>query len=314
MPGVDKPDLQAVPQIKGRLSFIYLERCAVSREDSAITATDVRGTVCLPAAAVSVIMLGPGTTITHRAVELLGDVGASIVWVGERGVRYYAHGRPLTHSSALLEAQARAVSNIRLRLAVARQMYEMRFPGEDVSHLTMQQLRGREGSRIRSVYRACSKETGVPWDGRRYDPGNYAGSDAVNQALSAANSCLYGVVHSVIVSLGCSPGLGFVHTGHERAFVYDVADLYKAEVTIPLAFRMAGEHPENVGAATRRAVRDAISGAHVLERSVHDIKTLLTGTDEDVAEEDGTDVLCLWDCGHRVVKGGVSYADETEQK
>ncbi len=258
-------------------------------------------------------MLGPGTTITHRAVELLGDVGASVIWVGERGVRYYAHGRSLTNSSALLEAQAKAVTNTRLHLKVARQMYIMRFPGEDVSRLTMQQLRGREGARIRAVYRACSKETGIPWNGRDYDPENYSAGDAVNQALSAANSCLYGVVHSVIVSLGCSPGLGFVHTGHERSFVYDIADLYKAEVTIPLAFQVAKNSPANAGTAARKAVRDLICGSHIIERAVRDIKYLLLGADAG-EEDDGEDVLCLWDGGQNEVRSGVSYGIEQETK
>jgi CRISPR-associated protein Cas1 len=165
-------------------------------------------------------------------MELIGDSGASVCWVGERGVRYYAHGRPLTHSSRLLIAQAALVSNTRSRVAVARQMYAMRFTGEDVSQMTMQQLRGREGARIRSVYRAMSRKHGVKWDGREYDVDDYESGDPVNKALSAAHACLYGVVHSVIVAMGCSPGLGFIHTGHERSFVYDIADLYKAEITI----------------------------------------------------------------------------------
>ena len=129
--------------------------------------TDSRGTAYVPAASLGVLMLGPGTNISHRAVELLGDSGSSVVWVGEHGVRYYAHGRPLTHSSRLIAAQAELVSNTRKRLAVARTMYGMRFPGEDVSRYTMQQLRGREGARIRALYRKLSKQYGVPWEGER---------------------------------------------------------------------------------------------------------------------------------------------------
>ncbi|WII10037.1 type I-E CRISPR-associated endonuclease Cas1e [Methanomassiliicoccales archaeon LGM-DZ1] len=287
-----------------RLTFVYLERCAVSRDAGAVTAADSRGTVHIPAASVSTIMLGPGTTITHRAMELLGDAGATVVWVGEGGVRYYAHGRPLTHSSSLLSAQAEAVSNKRSRMAVAREMYSMRFPGEDVSHLTMQQLRGREGARVRSVYRRCSKETGVRWDGRLYDPENFGSGDTVNQALSAANSCLYGLVHSVIVSLGCSPGLGFVHTGHERSFVYDVADLYKAETSIPVAFEIAASGKGDVGRAARHMMRDAMYSSHILERCVKDIGSLLLGKQ---SEEEMPDAVMLWDGNNGEVAGGISY-------
>jgi CRISPR-associated protein Cas1 len=197
-------------------------------------------------------------------------------------------------------------------------MYQMRFPGEDVSRLTMQQLRGREGSRVRSVYRKASKETGITWRGREYDPDDFASGTPVNQALSAAHSCLYGVAHCVIAALGCSPGLGFVHTGHERSFVYDIADLYKADITIPLAFRIAAEGPDDIGAVTRRAVRDAIADGHILERTAHDIRFLLLRNQEDSewdTEEDhsvGTS-LNLWDEKHGLVRSGVSYGQRYQK-
>ncbi|MBN1891895.1 MAG: type I-E CRISPR-associated endonuclease Cas1 [Clostridiales bacterium] len=304
LPGVEKPDLQALPQIKDRISFLYLEHCLINRKDGAITVSDARGTVHVPAATLSVLLFGPGTNVSHRAMELIGDSGASIIWVGEHGVRYYAHGRPLTHSSRLLVRQAELVSNVRSRISVARQMYQFRFPNEDVSSLSMQQLRGREGSRIRSVYRRASKNTGIPWRGREYNPDDFANSDQVNMALSAAHACLYGVIHSVIVSLGCSPGLGFVHTGHERSFVYDIADLYKAEITIPISFEVAAEQPEDIGACTRHRVRDAISDGHILMRAVKDIRQLILGAEEDVVE---TGVLHLWDDKTGLVPNAVSY-------
>ncbi|MDR1134582.1 MAG: type I-E CRISPR-associated endonuclease Cas1e [Clostridiales Family XIII bacterium] len=310
--GAEKPELYELPPVRERFSFLYLERCIINRQDSAITVSDARGTVHVPAAGLGALMLGPGSNISHRAVELLGDAGASIIWVGERGVRYYAHGRPLTHSSRLLIAQASLVSNTRTRLSVARAMYQMRFPGEDVSGLTMQQLRGREGARIRSVYRKMSKETGVSWSGREYDPDDFGSSDTVNMALSAAHACLYGVAHSVIVAMGCSPGLGFVHTGHERSFVYDIADLYKAEITIPIAFQTAAVSiPDEVGAATRRAVRDAISNGKILERAARDIRMLLN----DTVKEEGfaTDIVYLWDEKTGYVKNSIPRAKKPEE-
>jgi CRISPR-associated protein Cas1 len=313
LPGAEKPELQELPQIKERISFLYLERCIINRQDNAIRVTDSRGTVHVPAASLSVIMLGPGTNLSHRAMELIGDTGASVIWVGERGVRYYAHGRPLTHSSKLLIAQAELVSNSRTRIAIARKMYALRFDGEDVSEMMMQQLRGREGARVRAVYRRASKKTGVPWNGREYDPDDFSSGDFVNMALSAANACLYGVVHSVIVALGCSPGLGFVHTGHERSFVYDIADLYKAEITIPIAFEVAAKSPEDIGSATRHAVRDAISNGRILERAARDIRELLIGDAQQSAMELETDVLSLWDDKNGFVKNAVSYGKELDR-
>lgn len=291
MIGAVKPELQELPRIKERISFIYLEYCKVNREDSGLIASNSKGVVNIPIASFGVLILGPGTTITHRAMELIGDVGATTIWAGEHGIRYYAHGRPLTHSSTLLEKQARLVSNKKTRLDVARKMYQMRFPGEDVSKLTMQQLRGREGSRIRSVYRALSKETGVEWHGRDYDPDNYYGSNPINRALSASNACLYGAIHCAIVAMGCSPGLGFVHNGHERSFVYDIADLYKAEISIPTSFRVVASGPSNLDGAVRRATRDAISVNHIMERTVDDIRRLLSSVDDD---DSLSDSMFLW--------------------
>ncbi len=306
LPGIQKAGLQALPPIRDRMSFLYLEHCAINRQDGSITVTDARGTVHVPAASLGVLMLGPGTSLSHRAVELISNTGATLLWVGEHGVRYYAHGRPLTHSSGLLIRQAALVSNARTRVAVARMMYQMRFPGEDVSGMTMQQLRGREGARVRSVYRQASSRSGVPWDKRCYDPDNYSGGDAVNQALSAAHACLYGLAHSVIAALGCSPGLGFVHTGHERSFVYDIADLYKAEFTIPIAFDAAAHVGKDIGGDTRRRVRDAFSSGRLLERMVHDLYSLLRAEGKQETGQEGN-LLFLWDEQGGSVASGFSY-------
>ena len=306
LPGMVRPDLQALPQIKDRMTFLYLEHCTLGRQDGAITVTDERGIVQIPAAAISVLLLGPGTRVTHRAMELMGDAGVGAVWVGEHGVRYYAHGRALTARTKLLQKQAELVSNTRKHLAVVRKMYQLRFPGEDVSQLTMQQLRGREGSRGRSVYRKMAQETGVPWSGRLYRPEDFASGDLVNQALSAGHACLYGLAHAVIVALGCAPGLGFVHIGQEGSFVYDIADLYKAEVTIPIAFRTAAEAPEDLPAVVRRRVRDAMVAQHILERMVHDIRWLLLPEEE---AEDQEETIYLWDNRLGQVRNGVNYAE-----
>lgn len=275
MPGIVRPDLQALPQIRDRMTFLYLEHCTLNRQDGAITVTEERGCVHVPAASISALLLGPGTRITHRGMELIGDSGVTVVWVGENGVRYYASGRPLTHRAGLLMRQAALVSNMRSHLSVARKMYQMRFPEDDVSGLTMQQLRGREGARVRRIYRQASEKWNIPWNGRQYDPEDYAAGDPVNQALSAGHACLYGLAHAVIAALGCSPGLGFVHVGHECSFVYDVADLYKAETTIPIAFEIAAQNAPDIGAAVRRRMRDEMMRLHLLERMTKDIQFLL---------------------------------------
>ena len=145
VPGMISPDLQAL-QVRDRMTFLYLEHCTLGRQDGAITVTDEKGIVQIPAAGISVLLLGPGTRVTHRA------------------------------------------------------------------------------------------------------------------------ACLYGLAHAVIVALGCAPGLGFVHVGHECSFVYDIADLYKAEVTIPIAVEVAVQVPEDLPAVVRRRVRDARVEHHPFPR------------------------------------------------
>lgn len=305
IPGPPPADVSELVRAQDRLSFVYLERCVIHREGNAITAMDERGTVHIPAATLGALLLGPGTNVSHQAMVLLAESGSTAVWIGERGVRYYAHGRGLAQSSRLLEAQAMAVSNQSARLRVARNMYGMRFPDEDVSTSTMQQLRGREGARVRRLYREHAERTGVTWTKRDYDSQDFSSGSAINQALSAATTCLYGISHAVIVALGCSPGLGFIHTGHARSFVFDVADLYKAEVAIPVAFDIAAADPEDIPGETRRAVRDAVRDGRLLARCSRDIHRLLLPGSDDEGQD--WNVVNLWDGGSRTVAGGTSY-------
>ena len=308
---IEKPEIQALPRVQDRMTFIYLERCKINRDNGAITVKVENGITHIPAAAISVVLLGPGTDVTHRAMELMGDAGVTVIWVGEHGVRYYAYGRALTNHSTLLIKQAQLVSNEKKHIQVARMMYQMRFPNEDVSKLTMQQLRGREGSRVRAVYREQSKKWNVPWKRRDYRPEDYEGGDPVNKALSAGNACLYGLAHAVICALGCSPGLGFVHVGHELSFVYDIADLYKASTTIPIAFEMAAENADDIGSATRRRLREEFRKGRILERMVHDIKLLLA---DGEWEEDYKSTLYLWDNIQGELEHGISYAEAGDEE
>ncbi|MFC3996819.1 type I-E CRISPR-associated endonuclease Cas1e [Nocardiopsis sediminis] len=297
-------------RVADRVSFVYLERCTVHRDANAITAEDGDGITHIPSATIGTLLLGPGTRVTHQAMSVLGECGAGVVWVGEQGVRFYAGGRSLTRSAALVEAQARAWTNRTTRLDVARAMYRMRFPDEDPAGLTRQQLLGKEGRRVKDFYRKEAARVGLPWRGRRYVPGDFDGGDPPNQGVTAAAQCLYGVCHAVVAALGCAPGLGFVHSGHELSFVLDVADLYKTEIGIPVAFDTAAESPEEVGPRTRRALRDRINATGFLDRCVHDVKSLLLpeGIDRDVADATVDRVALQSDRGAEV-ESGRNYAD-----
>jgi len=300
-------------RIGDRLSFVYLERCIVHRDSNAITAEDTDGVTHIPSATIGTLLLGPGTRITHQAMAVLGDSGAGVAWVGEHGVRYYAGGRALTRSSGLVEAQATAWANRRTRLEVARAMYRLRFPDEDPAERTRQQLLSMEGKRLKDCYRRESARTGVPWRRREYHRDDFSAGDAPNQGITAAAQCMYGIAHAVVAALGCSPGLGFVHSGHERSFVLDVADLYKTDVAIPAAFDAAAEGEADIATRTRRMLRDRVNETNLLDRCVRDIKDLLgyDGT-RDTADSTSAaqDRVTLQSDGDLQVEGGRNYGDE----
>ncbi|WP_259790264.1 type I-E CRISPR-associated endonuclease Cas1e [Brachybacterium sp. p3-SID957] len=303
--GTPPPERLDLVRAEDRMSFLYVERTVIHRDGNALTLTDERGVIHVPASALGALMLGPGTRITHAAMGVAGDAGVSITWVGEHGTRYYAHGRPLAKSSRNAEAQARIVSNQRLRLRTARAMYSMRFPGEDVSVMSMSQLRGREGARMKRLYAAEAERTGVPWKKRSYAPDDFDSGDDINRALTSSHAALYGVVHAVIVSLGFVPSLGVVHNGTDRSLVYDIADLYKAEVSIPAAFDSVASGADDVVAEARRAVRDRVVRCRLLPRAVRDIHVLFdVEPDPDFTEAD----LLLWS-ELEAVPSGSNWAD-----
>lgn len=297
---------QALARMSDRISFLYAERCVVNRDGNSLTITDQRGVAYVPATQQAALLLGPGTKITYAAMALLGDAGVTTLWVGERGVRYYAHGRPPAKSSRMAEIHAQVICNQRKRLDCARRMYALRFPGEDVSGLTMSQLRGREGARMKRIYAAEAERTGVYWNRRSYDPNDFDSSDPINQALTAGSAALYGVAHAVIAALGFVPALGVVHTGTDRSFVYDVADLYKAEISIPAAFDAVAAQQGSPSIEVRRRIRDQVVSHRLMPRMVRDLKALFDAPD-DVLVSDAE--LMLWS-ELEVIASGVNWAEE----
>jgi len=277
-------NLQLLPKIRDGLSSLYVEHARVDRHDKSIAAWDENGMTAIPAAALGVLMLGPGTTLTHAAAQALADNNCLVIWAGEENVRFYAYGTGGTRSGAPLLLQARLVSDETSRMEVVRRMYRMRFTDMPDQAASVEALRGMEGIRVRQSYALASEQSGVEWNGRSYDRGNWAEADPVNRALSCANSCLYGICHAAILAAGYSPGLGFIHTGKQLSFVYDIADLYKVDVTIPVAFAAAHEDPPNLERAVRLACRDRFRETKLLGRIIPDIQKAL-----DVKEDPAAD-------------------------
>ncbi len=268
-------NLHELPKLRDSLTYLYAEHCIIEQKAKAVEMIDQEGRTMIPAANLTTLLLGPGTSITHAAVKTLADNGCGIVWVGEDVTRFYAHGMGETRRAYHVLHQAQLASNPQLRLDVCRRMYRKRFDGELDPSLTIQQLRGKEGARVRTAYTQSSIKYGVPWKGRNYDRGNWDKTDPINRALSTANALLYGLCHAAIVSGGYSPALGFIHTGKQRSFVYDIADLYKVEITIPVVFQTVSESTTNLYQSVRKACRQAFKKHQLLKRILPDIDEIL---------------------------------------
>lgn len=305
------PTLAMLPRIADSLSFLYMESVKIVQDETGVCARidSPRGVerVYLPTAALACVLLGPGTSITQPAMATFARHGTTLVCVGAGGVRSYASIVPAQLTSDWLERQVRVWASEEGRLAVAVRMYEHRFgTAAKPESASLAQLRGLEGQRVKALYRMLASKYGIQRFRRNYDPANWDDQDPVNLALSAANAALYGVVHAAIHALGCSPALGFIHTGTQLSFVYDIADLYKAKTTIPLAFSLASSfQPER---EARTQLREDFRLIKLLPGIVADIQAVL---DPSVPTTTAVaDVVHLWDPELGELPSGVNYGNE----
>jgi len=303
-------DLHILPKIRDGLSFVYLEHGKIERTQHAVEFFDANGgRTLVPTAALAVLMLGPGTSITHDAIKVLAENGSLVTWCGEQGVRFYAQGLGETRKAYHLLKQAKLASEPMKRIQVVLRMYRYRFGETLHPELSLEQIRGLEGVRVREAYAETSRQYGVEWNGRKYDRGNWGAADPINRALSVANACLNGLCHAAIVSGGYSPALGFIHTGKQLSFVYDIADLYKVEITLPLAFRLVAESKEHLETRVRHACRDAFRESRLLGRILPDIDAMLGITADELAagesaDEDPARPEPLWDLPEFALEDG----------
>lgn len=263
-------------QMKDRVSMIFLQYGQVDVKDGAFVLIDKNGVrTHIPVGGIACIMLEPGTRVSHAAVRLAAQVGTLLVWVGEAGVRLYASGQPGGARSDRLLYQAKLALDDSLRLKVVRKMYELRFGEAPPQRRSIEQLRGIEGARVRNTYKLLAKQYGVKWHGRRYDPKDWEAGDVVNQCLSAATACLYGITEAAVLAAGYAPAVGFIHTGKPLSFVYDIADIFKFDNVVPLAFRIASQNPTQPDKQVRLACRDLFREQKVLRKIIPLIEEVL---------------------------------------
>ena len=268
--------LKPIP-MKERVSMIFVWYGRIDVKDGAFVVIDKNGVrEHIPVGSVACIMLEPGTRVSHAAVRLAAQVGTLLIWVGEAGVRLYASGQPGGARSDRLLYQAKLALDDDLRLKVVRKMYELRFGEQAPAKRSVEQLRGIEGARVRKTYELLAKRYGVKWKGRRYDPKDWEKGDVVNRCISAATACLYGITEAAILAAGYAPAVGFIHTGKPLSFVYDIADIYKFDTVVPVAFKIAASSPANPDKAVRLACRDVFRETKILKKIIPGIEEALS--------------------------------------
>lgn len=312
------PTVAMLPRAGDSLSFLYLENVRITQDNTGVCASvqhpdGTSSRVYLPVASLSCILMGTGTSVTQPAMATCARHDTTVLWTGAGGVRMYSAAQSGDLTTDWLERQVRSWADDESRLAVAKRMYQMRFNTPVPHEANFAQLRGLEGQRMKALYRALADKHRLRGFKRNYDPHQWDQQNPVNQALSASNTALYGTVHSAILALGCSPALGFIHSGKQLSFVYDIADLYKATHTIPVAFSLHNSTQPDREARIR--LRKDFHLYRLLPRIVHDIQTLLdptrdAGDLEDVDDPDEPELVHLWDPDIGAVNAGRNYAHE----
>ena len=275
MPFFERPPLDSLAPAKDRWTPIYLEKGRLEVDDASVKWIGGDGLiVALPIATVSALILGPGTTITHAAIKTCAQSNCPLFWMGEDGMRFYAFGITPNHDNSMARIHATAWGTSRQKNEIARRMFLQRFPEASVNGISITQLRGMEGIRVKEVYATLGKKYGVTWKGRDYKTSNWNLADGINRALSTANASLYALTAAVTCSMGFIPQLGFVHQAGTLPFVYDIADLYKLETSWDAAFEAISIDPQADSKSVLKILKRKIEESRLLKQMPRDLKKL----------------------------------------
>lgn len=267
-----------------RHGLLWLDRGTLSVEDGCLRfvcaggSTLMAGDYQVPHQAVSMILLGPGGSVTHDALRLLARHGTALAAVGEDGIRSYTAPPLMADQSELARRQVRCWADADgARLSIARKMYAWRL-GEVLPHREIAVLRGIEGARMKEVYRLTAQRFGVPWQGRRYDRGNPSADDLPNQAINHAATAVEAAAVIAVTATATIPQLGFIHEDSGQSFVLDIADLLRDTVTLPIAFqavaRAAKDTKQTIDRLVRRIASQRFRQDQVIPTMIDRIKEL----------------------------------------
>ena len=237
----------------------------------------------IPFQTLSMILLGPGSTVSHDALRLMARHGTALVAVGEDGVRCYTAPPLMPDSSEIARRQMRAWGDPDgSRITIARRMYAMRL-GELVPHTAIDILRGIEGARMRQTYKNLAQQYGIQWRGRRYDRNKPLAVDIPNQAINHASVAVTSAAVIAVMAVGAIPQLGFIHEHSGEAFALDIADLFRDTVLLPAAFKSAkavmADPKLDIERQARRTAGEMLRSERVVSKMIDRIKKLFEDVD-----------------------------------
>ena len=265
-----------------RHGLIWLDRGTLGVENGCLRFTTAGGSLDkgdyqIPHQALSIILLGPGSKVSHDALRLLARHGTALAAVGEDGVRCYTAPPLGPDRSDWARQQARVWAQEKSRIDIARTMYSWRL-GEVLPHKQIEVLRGIEGARMKETYKLVAQRYGITWSGRRYDRKNPNAADVANQAINHAATAVQAAATIAVAATSTLPQLGFIHEDSAQSFVLDIADLFRDRVTLPVAFAAAKEaktnHRDTIDKIVRRRCSQAFRKDNVIPAMISRIKQL----------------------------------------
>lgn len=235
---------------RGRLFVENGTLCFVSAGTEALPP----GTYDIPYQMVNMLLLAPGTTVTHDVMRLLSRHGTGLIATGDDGVRFYAQMPFGPDNSSLARRQAMLWADPDSRSFIARRMYAIRM-GRELPDASIEVLRGIEGARARKMYPAIAGQFGIEWKRRKFDRKDPEASDAPNQALNHVSTIVGGAAMIAVASTGTLPQLGFIHEDSGQSFGLDIADLYRDTFTLPVAFAAVRDFSKRKRGSFERHIR-----------------------------------------------------------
>lgn len=226
--------------ISDKIPFISIDKAKLSIENGSLVGKTDMKNFNIPAASIHMIMIGSGGSITQQAAIECARQNCFVTFssAGISPISVLNDGRfqnPLN-----IVRQVRITQNDEDRLRIGKDLLKKRISLnnglnlEDFIYKTdacknVESLIGIEGALVKKIYHLYATEHGLIF--------KKSGNGEVNKRLNILNSAFYNFTSSVVLSLGYSPSLGFIHGKTRRgALTLDIADIYKPSLILPIAF------------------------------------------------------------------------------